>query len=671
MGGIWSAQSNFTKGELDPLLLGRVDLESFYQGVQQATNVLSIPQGGMKKRPGTKYIATALGDGRLENFSFNVEQNYLLVFTPGQFQVFRDGLLQTTVTASTLSSLAIINEFDYIQSADTIIITQENIRPQIIQRTSDTNWTIGNLSLSNIPQFDFDDGSSPTPVSEVQEIDFNFETNGDRFKISLDGVLTEEIAFSTTMSVTGRNMVQALQELPNTGNSGISFNVVNEGARIVRITFAGDSADNYDKMVITPVFTANSSFQAAVTNVASGTSREENVWSTTRGWPRTCTFHEGRLWFGGSRSRPSTLWGSVVNDFFNFDAGRARDDQSIDVTLSTDQVNAVNGIISNRSLQIFTSGGEFAILESPITPSNVAVKPQTNLGSKRVRPVALEGLTMFLQRTGKALYQFQFLDEFQSNESRSLSLIAPHLINDPTQMAVSRGSDESDANYVYLVGNDGNLTVFNTQSFEGVQAFTRWTTDGDIKSVAVVDDIPYVLVQRNGDYHIDIADTSLNMDSAVVASGYTGSTFSGLNHLEGRTVKVKVGGAVQSDKVVSSGSITFDRAADNESVEVGLSFTPVIQTMPLNLTLNNGANAAQKKRILRCAIRIDNSNGIIVNGERIADRTIGLDQFSPPVPQSGFQRIFLNGWSLDATVTITQDTPFPMTVLALDLEVKV
>ena len=670
MGGIWNAQSNFTKGELDPLLLGRVDLESFYQGVQNATNVLSIPQGGMKKRPGTKYIATALGDGRMENFSFNVEQNYLLVFTPGQFQVFRDGLLQTTVTASTLSSLAIIQEFDYIQSADTIIITQEDIRPQIIQRTSDTNWTIGNLSLSNIPKFDFDDSSSPTPANERQEVVFFNEIDGDRFKLSLNGVLTDEIVYSRqSASTTRENIRQALQELPITGNSGIS--VGSTDYRTFQVTFSGDSADNWDEMVATPIFTAQTSFRIEVSTLANGSSRKEAVWSNTRGWPRTCTFHESRLWFGGSRSRPATLWGSNVNDFFSFDVGRARDDQAIDVTLSTDQVNAVNGLISNRSLQIFTSGGEFAILESPITPSNVAVKPQTNLGSKRVRPVALEGLTMFLQRTGKALYQFQFLDEFQSNESRSLSLIAPHLINDPVQMSVSRGSDESDANYVYLVGNDGNLTVFNTQSFEGVQAFTRWTTDGDIKSIAVVDDIAYVLVKRGGDYHIDIADTSLNMDSAVVASGYTGSTFSGLNHLEGRTVKVKVGGAVQSDKVVSSGSITFDRAADNEEVEVGLEFNPVIQTMPLNLTLNNGANAAQKKRILRCAIRIDNSNGIIVNGERIADRTIGLDQFSPPEPQSGFKRIFLNGWSLDATVTITQNTPFPMTVLALHLEVKV
>jgi hypothetical protein len=668
MGGIWSAQSNFTKGELDPLLLGRVDLEAFYQGVQKATNMLSIPQGGMKKRPGTKYVATALGNGRLENFSFNIEQNYLLAFTAGQMQVYRDGLLQTTV--ATPYTLAQIQEFDFIQSADTIIITHEDVEPRIIQRTSDVAWTINTVPLTNIPQFDFNDASSPTPTSEVQTLDFANQNFGDRYRISLNGLLTEEIVFASDDTTNENDIARALLELPNTANSGIAVTTDTPGDTY-RVTFSGDSAEDWDEMTVTPVFTKDVNFEVTTTTITDGTSRKEDVWSSTRGWPRTCTFHESRLWFGGSKSRPATLWGSNVGDVFNFDAGRARDDQSIDVTLATDQVNAVNGLISNRSLQIFTSGAEFYVPESPITPENVAVRPQTNLGSKRVRPVSLEGLTLFLQETGKALYQFQFLDEFQSNESRSLSLIAPHLINDPVQMYVSRGTDESDANYVYLVGSDGNLTVFNTQSFEGVQAFTRWQSYGAVKSVAVVDEKLFLLVERGGSYYIDESDTTLNTDSAVFQAAVTGSVITGLAHLNGETVKVKVGGAVQLDKVVSGGQIALDRAADNEDVEVGLEFIPEIQTMPFNISLNNGPNAAQKKRILRCAIRIDNSNGVIVNGQRIADRTIGQNQFDPPEPQSGFKRVFLHGWSLDATVTITQDTPFPLTVLALDLEVKV
>jgi len=222
-----------------------------------------------------------------------------------------------------------------------------------------------------------------------------------------------------------------------------------------------------------------------------------------------------------------------------------------------------------------------------------------------------------------------------------------------------------------MVGSDGSLTVFNTQSFEGVQAFTRWQTEGKVQSVAVVDQTLYLLVERDSVYDLDIVDNILNTDSAVYDPSFTGTVFTGLSHLNGKTVKVKLGGTAQSDQVVSGGQITLDREADNESVEVGLEYQPVIKTMPFNVDLNNGPNSAQKKRILRCAIRINESNGIIVNGQRLSDKQTGVNQFDPPAPQTGYKRIFLHGWSLEAQVTITQDTPFPMTVLALDLEVKV
>ena len=661
--GIWTTQSNFTKGEVDPTLLGRTDLDTYYQSVQTATNVLSIPQGGLKKRAGTSYVATALGDGRLESFSFNTEQNYLLCFTTTKMEVYKAGVLQTTVTTP-YTTLTQVRDFDYIQSADTIIITHEDFAPRIIQRTSDTAWTIALAPLISIPQHNFADGSSPTPVAEIQTLSFSAAASGDRFKISLDGVLTEEIAYAGSNATTAENIRQALQELPNTANTGIT---VSTG---LTITLGGDSSGAYLPMVAVTVYSSDVAFAVSTSTSQNGVSAAEDVWSATRGWPRTCTFHESRLWFGGSKSRPSTLWGSNVNDVFNFDDGRARDDQGINVTLFTDQVNSINAIISNRSLQIFTTGSEFYIPTSPITPEKVSVKPQTNLGSKRVRPVVIDGLTMFLQRTGKALYQFQYVDEFQSNESRSVSLAAPHLINDPIQLAVSQGSGQSDANYIYLISATGDMTVFNTQSFEGVQAFTNWTTDGSINSAAVSDEDLYVLVERDSVFYIDKADRTLNTDSAVSQTITDSDAVTGLAHLNGKTVKVKAVGAVQLDKVVSAGAITLDRAVTG-TVEVGLEYQPVIKTMPLNINLNDGSHAAQKKRILRCAIRVHESNGVIVNGQRLADRTIGQNQFDAPTPQSEFKRIFLAGWSLDATIEITQTTPFPLTVLALDLEVKV
>ena len=49
-------QSSFVSGELSPLLKGRIDINQYYQAVETAENVVIVPQGGMRRRPGTEFI---------------------------------------------------------------------------------------------------------------------------------------------------------------------------------------------------------------------------------------------------------------------------------------------------------------------------------------------------------------------------------------------------------------------------------------------------------------------------------------------------------------------------------------------------------------------------------------------------------------------------------------
>jgi len=53
-------QNNFVSGELSPLMRGRTDINQYYQGLQTAKNVVLVPQGGVKRRPGTQHIDTVL-----------------------------------------------------------------------------------------------------------------------------------------------------------------------------------------------------------------------------------------------------------------------------------------------------------------------------------------------------------------------------------------------------------------------------------------------------------------------------------------------------------------------------------------------------------------------------------------------------------------------------------
>ena len=49
-------QNNFTGGELSPLMLGRIELPQYSSGCEIAENVLIVPQGGVRRRPGLAFV---------------------------------------------------------------------------------------------------------------------------------------------------------------------------------------------------------------------------------------------------------------------------------------------------------------------------------------------------------------------------------------------------------------------------------------------------------------------------------------------------------------------------------------------------------------------------------------------------------------------------------------
>ena len=118
-------QTNFSTGELDPLLRSRVDLAQYNNALAKATNVVVQPQGGIRRRPGLKYMAelpnsstaSAANGVRLVPFEFSVDDSYMLCFTHERMYVFKDGVqitningggtayLTTSITSSMLSEL--------------------------------------------------------------------------------------------------------------------------------------------------------------------------------------------------------------------------------------------------------------------------------------------------------------------------------------------------------------------------------------------------------------------------------------------------------------------------------------------------------------------------------------------------------------------------------------
>lgn len=98
-------QSSFSSGELSPLMKGRTSLAQYTNGCETLSNMIVLPQGGITKRPGTKYISTVKDSADttvLIPFVVGAEQSYVLEFGDLYVRFYRDGgaLLSTAAISN-------------------------------------------------------------------------------------------------------------------------------------------------------------------------------------------------------------------------------------------------------------------------------------------------------------------------------------------------------------------------------------------------------------------------------------------------------------------------------------------------------------------------------------------------------------------------------------------
>ena len=405
----------------------------------------------------------------------------------------------------------------------------------------------------------------------------------------------------------------------------------------------------------------------------------EDAWSSSRGWPKAVTFHEGRLWMAGSKSLPSTVWASRVNEFFNFDKGEGLDDAGLEATISTSTLNSVTDIFSGRDLQIFTTGGEFYVPQAnlePITPTNFIVKIATRNGSKADVPiVGVDSGTLFIQRKGKSLNELAFTDTELAYNTSTVSLLSGHLFKSPTGMAIRRATSTDESDRLMIVnGDDGSMIVFSLLRSQEVTAPAKFTTDGEFLAVGVDIDTIYAVVKRTvnsvSQYFVEYFDSELHLDSAIQATGVASSAT--VSHLNTETVKVILDGIIQPDETVTSNTVTFDRDSATD-YEIGLNYTVTVKTMPVEPQIQSGSLRGFKKRILEVNAELFETQALTVNGEQVSFRQFGEDNLDTAVDEfTGIKTIGpLLGFDKEGQITLTQSVPLNMTVLALDYKVSV
>jgi hypothetical protein len=650
--------TNFSTGELDPLLRARVDLQSYPNALAKATNVLIQPQGGLRRRPGLKHIfqlpntsTESAGNGvRLVPFQFSVDDSYMLCFTHNRMYVIKNGAVVANINSSgnnyltTSIGSSIVDDMCWTQSADTLIVVHPDLQPtKIVRGASDSSWTASTITFDSIPKYAFT-LTVTTPTS---------------------GHLTPS-AVAGNVTLTAQNSVFT------SGSVNQYINASPQGrARIVEYV----SGTTVKAITEYPFFDTS--------NIAQGNweieSGYESVWSSTKGWPRTVTFHEGRLYFGGSKSRPSTIWGSKINLFFDFVPSESLDDDAVEATLDTNDLNVITDIISSRDFQVFTTGGEFVVPQQgtdPVTPLTFTFKQVSRNGIKPgTRVQSVESGSIYIQRQGKSLNEFIFSDTQLTYITQRISLLAGHLLKGPQRIALRRAASTEEADLLMMTNtSDGTMAVFSIMRSQQITSPSEYITAGDFIDVGVDVTQIYVVTKRVFDgttrYFIEQFKDDLYTDCAF--TGGAAASASSLPHV-GKALNVITDGVPQSNETVSAGgSVTFDRASTT-SYEVGLPMTVYAKTMPVEIKLQTGSRVSFKKRIVEISAVLDDTQHCLLNAQEVAFRLMDNPLLDDPVPTfTGIKRVNgILGYSREQAIEVTQSLPLKMNLLGLDYRVAV
>ena len=640
--------TNFTAGEISPLLMGRVDFSKYFNSAEELENFIVSPYGGIIKVPGTRFVTEVKDSAkrvRLIPFQFSNEQAYILEFGEGYIRFYMDGgIIMDGASPYEISNPYSEDElFDihFAQSYDVLYLCHPNHPVMKLSRYGHTNWTL-------------------------TEVDFKW------------GPFMPDNDTSTTITpsgTTGNITLTASSNIFDSGHVGALWRIQTGYVRITSYT----SPTQVSAQVIEPL-----------PSTSATTDWAEGAFSAYRGYPRAITFYEQRLFLAGTNAQPQTVWGSVPIDYENFHAG-PEDDDAVSYTIASEQANIIMWLIGGRVLSIGTTGGVFSMSSgssaSALTPSSVVVHRETTYGASSVRPVKIGNIVYYVQRNGWTVREFFYSFEVDSFIAEDATLLAEHVTR-PSVVEVAY--QQSPYNLLWVVRSDGVIAVLSRLATQQVMGWSRILTDGQFESVAVIpngaEDQVWVVVKRNVngqdrryvEYFVPF-DFGEQEDAFFVHSGldYDGAetdSVSGLDHLIGKTVAVLTDGAVHPEVVVQSdGSITLQWPASR--IIAGLPYQARVKTVPIEIP---GGETLQGrvKRIVSVVVRLYRSLGLRVGLgnalEEVNFREGSTPMDEPPSLFTGDKRVsFRHGTDYKGQIELVSTGALPLVVLAVMPEIEI
>lgn len=512
---------------------------------------------------------------KLVPFVYNTTQKYMVVVSEKKILIFEDEQLSETINITSGLEFKDIRSVKYAQNEDVIIFTEAGVAPRELRRTSNS-WVFQAFPLKNIPYHNF----------------------------------TGEVVTAKTVGIKP-NYVQGAVTL--TADSAV-FDATSVGQQIdgnggrFKITEYVSST----KVIGYTIIPFLNDEKITSWNYITGW---EACWSSTRGWPITCLFYQQRLWFGGSAQRPSTIWASRTGIYNDFNNAGNYDNDGINIDLNTE--NQIVNLLSNRGLQIFTSGDEWTAAEGNLTPNGFTVVKNTSNGSDiGLSPKNLGGVTLFIEKNGKSLLSYVY-DYNQAAYKTSNIGILSALINEPVDMEIDDNSSLDEGDYLYVVLKDGRMLVTSINFEQEINATSIFETTGAIQSVCNLINDTFMLVTLNDDTYLELIDDNCKTDLTI--EQYVTQTITGLSDYNGHYINVYTDNEDLGKYLVENGSVTL-RYEANANCKLGFSFSSRLESNDVTI---NGRSTSMHKRIAKAVITTNNTDRLKLNGiEKTSDNDI-------------------------------------------------
>lgn len=404
--------------------------------------------------------------------------------------------------------------------------------------------------------------------------------------------------------------------------------------------------------------------------------------------PGVVTYHEQRRFFAASLSAPQTIWATQSGLYYNMDTSQpARASDALTLTIASLEANEIRWLVPLNDLLVFTSGDIWRVRpgsNSDVIDQTPQLKPQGGSGSNHVRPIKVLNSVLYVQEKGSLVRDLSYDLYSDGYVGDDISIMAAHLFEG--RFIKEWSWQEEPSKVLWTVMSDGAMLGLTYMKKQEVYAWHRHATDGLFESVCTITeggkDILYFVVKRTVDGmdrryvermapRVDVDVTQgWFVDCGVSYSGAAKSTFSGLDHLEGKTVSILADGAVKPAQVVTGGAITIDHPAT--MVIAGLPYVSEIETLPLDL----GEPTAQgkRKRVCRMNLRVSRARGLSFGASsgdlrEHKDRTTEAYGVPPTLFTGDIAMNTNSSWEKGGQTRVQQTYPLPCTILSIAPEI--